>query len=262
MTLPASFARDGFYPVEKMRGKVRHLLIATEGLPNTGKTEFAVSAPGPGIVLCLDRGFDAMLDNPNPPKTRRDDFAFKVIPVPLATQAAQPEYLQYWRDFYAEYKKALANPDARTVVLDGDSDSWELQRLAEFGKLTQVPAIMYANVNASRRAMIARAFDSGKIVISTNKVKDGYESKMSGDQKEVRVKTGKLERQGFADQDYLYQLQLRHLFDEQKGRFGIRILRCKSDTTVQGLELWGDECNFESLVQAVYPNVPLADWGF
>jgi hypothetical protein len=85
---------------------------------------------------------------------------------------------------------------------------------------------------------------------------------MSGDQKEVRVKTGKLERQGFADQDYLYQLQLRHLFDGQKGRFGIRILRCKSDTTLQGMELWGDECNFESLVQAVYPNVPLADWGF
>lgn len=260
--LPASFARDGFLPPEKIHGKYKRLLIATEGLPNTGKTEFSVSAPGPGIVLCLDRGFDAMLDNPNPPKSRRDDFAFKIIQVPLATQAAQPVYLDYWRGFYEEYKKALANPDARTVVLDGDSDSWELQRLAEFGKLTQVPAIMYANVNAARRAMIARAYDSGKIVISTNKVKDGYESKMSSDGKEVRIKSGNLERQGFSDQDYLFQLQLRHLYDAEKGTFGIKILRCKSDTTLQGMELWGEECNFESLVQCVYPNVPLADWGF
>jgi hypothetical protein len=262
MPLPASFARDGFFPAEKMRGKHRHLLIGTEGLPNTGKTEFACSAPGPGIVICLDRGFDAMLDNPNPPKSRRDDFAFKTIKIPLATQAAQPEYLQYWRDFYAEYKKALDNPDARTVVLDGDSDSWELQRLAEFGKLTQVPPIMYQQVNAARRAMIARAFDSGKIVISTNKLKDGYESQLTSDKKEVRIKTGKYERQGFADHEYLYQIQLRHLFNEEKGSFGVKILRCKSDTTLQGLELWGEDCCFQSLVQCIYPTVPLSEWGF
>lgn len=260
--LPASFAKDGFYAPYKVGGKFKRLLIATEGLPNTGKTEFACSAPGPGIVICLDRGFDAMLDNSRPPESRSEDFAFKVIEVPLATQAAQPVYLDYWRKFYDEYKKALANPDARTVVLDGDSDSWELQRLAEFGKLTQVPPILYANVNAARRAMIARAFDSGKIVISTNKLKDGYESKMSADQKEVRIRTGKYERQGFADQDYLYQMQIRHLYNEDKGTFGIRILRCKSDTSLQGMELWGDDCCFATLVQAVYPHIPLAKWGF
>jgi hypothetical protein len=261
--LPASFARDGFFPLSKTKPKYKHLLIGTEGMPNTGKSEFALSAPGPGIFICIDRGYEAVLDNPNPPKARNyDNFAFKIIEIPLATQAAQPTYLEYWRSFYSEYKKALDNPDARTVVLDGDSDSWELQRLAEFGKLTQVPPIMYANVNAARRAMIARAFDSGKIVISTCKLKDGYESKLSSDGKEVRIKTGKSERQGFPDQEYLYQLQVRHLYDESNGKFGLRILRCKSDTTLQGLELWGDECNFESLVGCVYPNVPRSEWGF
>jgi hypothetical protein len=261
--LPASFAKDGFFPLSKTKPKHKHLLIGTDGLPNTGKSEFALSAPGPGIFICIDRGYEAVLDNPNPPPARHyEDFAFKIIEIPLATQAAQPVYLDYWRNFYAEYKKALDNPDARTVVLDGDSDSWELQRLAEFGKLTQVPPIMYANVNAARRAMIARAFDSGKIVISTCKLKDGYESKMSSDNKEVRIKTGRFERQGFPDQEYLYQLQIRHLYNEETGKFGLRILRCKSDTTLQGMELWNGDCNFEALVQSVYPNVPLSEWGF
>lgn len=258
--LPASFARDGFFPIEKNKPKYKRLLIGSDGLPNTGKSEFALSAPGPGIMLCLDRGHEAMLDNPNPPPTRHyDDFAFKIIEVPLATQAAQPVYLEYWRKFYDNFKAALNNPDARTVILDGDSDSWELQRLAEFGKLTQVPPILYANVNAARRAMIARAFDSGKIVISTNKLKDKYESKMSADGKEVRIKGEGYDRQGFPDHEYLYQVQIRHLFAD--GKFGLRILRCKADTSLQGMELWGGDCNFESLVQVVYPNVPLSEWG-
>jgi hypothetical protein len=258
--LPASFLKDGFLPPEKLNGKRKHLLIGSDGWSNTGKTEFACSAPGPGIVLCLDRGHEAMLDNPNPPKTRRDDFAFKVINLPIATQGKPDYFLQYWKEFYDWYKKALDNPDVRTVVLDSDSDSWDLQRLADFGRLTQIPAIMYTQVNANRRAMIARAFDSGKIVIGTNRLKEGYTSKLDKDNREVRVKTGSDERQGFADQDYLWQIQIRHLYDN--GRFGLKIIKCKADTTVQGLELWDGDCCFQSLVQTVYPNVPLSQWGY
>lgn len=261
MPLPASFAKDGFYPAAQARGKVRHLLVGTDGWSGTGKTEFACSAPGPGIVLCLDRDFESMLDNPNPPGSRQDNYAFKTIKVPLATQLpTNRDYLAYWQEFYAYYKKALDNPDCRTVVIDGDSDSWELQRLAEFGKLTQVPPILYTQVNAARRAMIARAWDSGKIVICTNKLKEGYESKMDSANREVRTKTGRDERQGFNDQDYLFQMQLRHF--HRDGKFGVKIVKCKADTTLVGMELVGEDCNFAALVQVVYPQVPLEEWGY
>jgi hypothetical protein len=45
--LPASFLKDGFVPPDKMR-RTRRLMIGTDGPSNTGKTEFAISAPGPG----------------------------------------------------------------------------------------------------------------------------------------------------------------------------------------------------------------------
>lgn len=279
MTLPASFARDGFLPPDKLR-KQRRMMIGTDGLPDSGKTEFAISAPGPGILIALDRGFDGMLDNPNPPPTRRGDFAFKSISVPLATQAAQPEYLSYWKSFYGEFKKALDNADARTIVLDGDSDSWELQRLAEFGRLTQIPAIMYTSVNAARRAMIARAWDAGKIVIATNKVKNVYEDKidaagkpvLQNDGKNVRIKSEDLERQGFSDQDYLWQIQIRHLYRPAAfnpilkksipQQWGLRIMKCKANKELEGQELWGSDCCFASLMQFVYPHVELSEWGY
>lgn len=261
MTLPASFLKDGFLPPDQVRkGKYRRLMIGTDGWPNTGKTEFILSAPGPGLILCLDRGFDAMLDNPRPPETRRNDFAFKVIQRPLPTQMEQKEYLQHWQAFYGEYRKALENADARTVGVDGDSDSWELQRLAEFGRITQVPALQYPNVNAARKAMIARAWDSGKIVIATNKIKDGYETKMNNAGKEVQIKTGKEERQGFSDWGYLWQLQIRHI--RNGSHFGLRILMCKADTQLEGLELWDSDCCFQGLVGTIYPHIPLAEWGY
>lgn len=279
MTLPRSFYTDGFGPEPKP--KYKHVLIGTDGPANSGKTEFSLSAPGPGIVICLDRGFDAMLDNQRPPPTRQTDFAFKVIKVPLATQAAQPVYVEYWREFYKEYKAALNNVDARTVVLDGDSDSWELQRLAEFGKLTQIPSILYTGVNTARRAMIARAWDSGKIVIATNKIKKQYRTKYKPDGtpmlqdsgKEVREWDGvTFDRQGFEDQEYLWNLQLRHLYKPASfnrvtkknypEQWGIRIIMCKVDRSLEGQELWGADCCMPILLQTVYPNVSLEEWGY
>lgn len=280
MNLPASFIKLGFQdPATLKRG--RRLLIGTDGPSDSGKSEFALSAPGPGLAICLDRGIDGVLDNPKPPATRRDGWAFKVIAVPTATQAKQPEYLDYWRSFYDVYKSALDNPDCRSVLVDGDSDSWELQRLAEFGKLTQIPPMMYTSVNAARRAMYNRAWDSKKIVIATNKIKKEYETIRNDDGtpnlkdgKEQREWTGDWERQGFPDQDYLFHIQLRHLYRPGKdivvgpktikrpGEFGIRIMKCKASSDLIGVELWGDDCNFAGLVQVVYPQVPLEEWGF
>lgn len=280
MTIPNSFIREGFIPANMLR-KRRRLMLGSDGPPDSGKTEFTLSVPGPGIVLCLDRGYEAMLDNPNPPETRRDDFAFKVITVPMATSATQNEFLDYWRAFYTEYKKALANVDARVVVLDGDSDGWELQRLAEFGKLTQIPPILYTSVNAARRAMIAKAFDSGKTIIATHKIKKQYKALLNPDGsvaldkssgREIREWDGKTyQRQGFEDQDYLWQVQISHMYRpatvnarglEIPQKWGVRITKCKPDPKLVGIELWGEDCNFAGLVQTVYPDVPLSEWGF
>lgn len=284
MILPNSFLRDGFVSAETAR-KRRFLpglqrpgiLIGTEGETNTGKTEFILSCPGPGIVLAVDRMYDAVLDNPEPPVSRNDNFAFKEIKLSMATMAE--DHKAVWKSFYEDYIKALANPDARTVGIDGDSDTWEVQRLAEFGKLTQIPSIMYVGVNAARRVMIARAFDSGKIVVATNKVKHEYVTvrdeegnpKLSKDGKEVREKSGDFVRQGFDDDNYLWHIQLRHLRKdayinpktgkEVKTQFGIRILKCKSNPGLKGEELWGSDANFAGLVQLAYPNTEIGEWG-
>lgn len=259
----------GFVSSNELR-KTRRLLIGCDGAPDTGKTEFALSAPGPGLAILLDRGIDGLLDNPSPPSTRQKNWQFKVVKVPKATQMDQAGYLKYWQEFYFQsYIPALDDAGTRSILIDGDSDSWELQRLAEFGRIAQVPQNLYSNVNAARRAMYARAHDAGKIVIATNKIKKVYVTKYGPDGKpelnssgnEVRVWNGDYERQGFADQEYLWSIQLRHLYEPEKG-WGVRITKCKADRSMEVGELWGDECNFQSLVQTIYPHISLEEWGY
>jgi hypothetical protein len=176
--------------------------------------------------------------------------------------------MEYWRSFYDTYKTALDHKGSRVVLVDGDSDSWELQRLAAFGKLTQIPPIMYTNVNAARRAMYARAWDSGKIVIFTNKTKPEYVDELDSlgqpildnTGKPKRKKSGEVERQGFQDMDYLFHIQIRHL--RVSSKFGFRILKCKSNVDLIGMEFWDGDCNFRTLVETAYPDIPADQWGF
>jgi hypothetical protein len=178
--VPLSLQKGGYVTAAGLRppGRLRGLMVGTDGLWDTGKTEFAVSAPGPGAGLFIDRGYLAMLDNPYPPETRRlDEWVFKVIQRPMATQLKQEDYATHWTTYREEYIRVMSEPLIRSVLVDGDSDSWELQRLAAFGKIDKVPPTLYDNVNAARRALYTRAFDSGKIVIFTNRVRDEYEEK-------------------------------------------------------------------------------------
>jgi hypothetical protein len=235
-------------------------MLGTEGWSESGKTEFAMSAPGPGVMLSLDRGTDWM-DNPRPPITRNPDFALKLIPRLQPHQAAQPDYQKNWTIYYTELMKAINNPDCRTIIVDTDSDTWELQRLAEYGRVQGVMPLQYQTVNAARKAMWARAWDAGKIIIAINRLKDEYSKGVNKDGKEITVPTGGEERQGWPDQEYLFGLQIKH-YKKPNGEFAIKIIKCKADSSMDGFELAGDECNFRSLVNAVYPQIPDSVWGF
>lgn len=283
MPVPQSMLRAGFVESKTLQARRKRVMIGSDGFTDTGKTEFALSAPGPGVMVTLDRGLDPVLDNENPPDTRRDDFAFKIINPPKASDSNDPSfYATYWWDFYNACMDAMKIPECRTLILDGDSDSWELQRLAAFAKTTQVVESRYSDVNAARRAFYSKLHDWGGNVIATNKLKkkyvpilDAYGEFILDEKGKPRQEwKGEYERQGFGDQNYLWHIQLNHLFrqvekkDKKTGiitlqnQWGIRITKAKVRPEVVGRELWGSMCNVESLLQLVYPNVDPSAWGF
>lgn len=284
---PPSFFADGFLSPDLVRrnpkAKSRRLMITTSGPADSGKTEFALSAPGPGLVVCLDRGFDAMYDNPKPPSTRRPDFAWRIIKAPTATDFKSAlDYAPHWVEYYVASMKALKNPDALTVVFDGDSDSWALQRLAEHGKLQGVfPQTLYTDVYYARKAFYNKMWDSEKIVIATQKLRREFVGVVNAQGQPVYDEKGQQKKEptdnyiadGYPNKDYLWQIELLHLHELAKPnplkpgamlpeQWGVRIVRCKANSSLVGGELWGADCCFATLVQTCYPQVPLSEWGF
>jgi hypothetical protein len=285
--IPKSFITDGFYNPNAPK-KRRRLLIGIDGPTNSGKTEFGLSAPGPGICLCLDPGYEGMEDKEEPPASRNPDIVFKHIKVKMREESkGTDEYVKDWIAYRDLCYKAYANVDCLSVILDGDGDSYELQTLAEFGKVTQIPQLARDPLMAKRKLFIRRAFDSGKNIIATYKVKQKWVPIIDPITGEPVRKDGRIEkeahptdmdRRGFPDQDYLYMVQLRTMRRKSedfiipagpkkgqvkpgKTEFGIIIMKCKIDTKYEGVELWNDKCCFKGLVELLYPHSSPADWG-
>lgn len=287
MPLPPSYSKDGFISPANVQQKrklpngqyLKPLLIGTEGETDTGKTEFALSIPGKIQMISVDRNFTSVLDNPDPPEARNPNVGLKVHEITTASMSDINGYQKSFQSVKESFYAALNNPDSSVVFLDGDSDYWELHVLAHFGKNTQIfPQTRYAAPYAEKRAQINRAWDSGKIVICTNKVRDEYVTVYKADGtpekddrgEEVRRKTENKKRQGFPDQDYLWQVQLRHMYKPagtydgkfRSNQWGIKLLKCKHNPALVGEELWGDKCNFRGLVDFIYPDVAPERWGF
>jgi len=270
---------------------LKPLMIGTEGMTDMGKTRWALTAPGNIIGLMVDRNFGAVFDSPGVVGTN-PNVRMKVFSPPAAgtvplgknyRPGAETEYTKYYTLIRTALYEALEDQRSNVVLIDGDSDYWEIHILAHFGKTTQIyPQTRYAAPQGEKRAQITKCRDSGKIIISTNKVRDEYVTVYKPDGtpekdsqgEDLRVKSGEQVRQGFKDQDYLYDIQLRHLFQpatiKKMGKiekpvpamWGIRLTKCKPNPDLVGSELWGDLCTFRGLTDLVFPGVDPRRWGF
>jgi hypothetical protein len=268
--------RSGYMTQDQVlkRGGTLPMCIGIDGQPSGGKTELALSAPGTIIGVTVDRGHVGLMLNPNPPKTRNQNVGWKVIDPPMPSAAVQNEFIAYWRTIRDAAYAATDLKEVTTVLLDGDSDTWEIQRMAEFGRLISIPSHLYTTVNAARRAFYARLIDSGKFIILTSKMTKEYKQvygpngqpEMNDKGQPRRQWTGNWERKGFDDLDYSLQLSL-HCYRTEgnltfPGEFRTRLDLCKSDRSLEGAEFGGNDCNLPSILQTVYPHIPLKSWGY
>ena len=139
----------------------------------------------------------------------------------------------------------------RSIVWDTATEVWELIRLARFGKLAQVLPVQYGPVNAEMRGLIRTAYDSNKNFVMLHKMKAEYINDR---------RTGKYERAGFGDSEYLVQVNLRTTYDPEERTFGIEILNCRQNMTLCNQAFAGDLCSFPMLAIQIIEGTALEDW--
>lgn len=235
------------------------IIASIDALEGQGKTHFGLTAPAPIAYLGADPNAEGVIQKFAAEKTIYPSFYAYEAPestkdVNGFAAVVRPVWAQWKKDYIA----ALRSKEIRSIVADTGTWTWETLRIARFGKLTQVPPIMYQQVNNEMTRLITMARNYDKNVLWLHKLGDHYIDKII-DGKKIGVKTGKLERKGYKDMGFDVQAVIRLSRDPEDNEFIANVLKSTLNDDLTGMELCGDACNFPVFASMVFGNSP-EDW--
>lgn len=236
------------------------LIVAVDGLDKSGKTNFAFTAPGPIAYLPFDVGAEGVIEKFQ--QTKEIYVPKESYEARFENGKAKAEATTEFARFRTDYGRALKS--ARSTIVDTASETWELLRLARFGKLTQVKPHHYTEVNQEFRDLVREAFDGSSNLILLHKVKAVWKDGPTAESK--ATKTGEIERSGFSETGYLVQINILcwRIDSEEReaGDLGFRakILNCRQNPEIQGMVLENEQINFQTLGSMAMPDLDPAVW--
>jgi len=218
------------------------VIISVEGREKQGKTNFALTSPSPIALFDFDTGLEGVINK----------FAKKTIWVseyrtPILTA---DQYIASWERYKREFRGALADKTIKTIIVDSETECWELIRMARFGKLTEVMPHYYAPVNAEYRELIRAAFGSDKNLVLIHKMSMEYIANKT---------TGRFLRAGFKETASLVQVNAVAWRDEE-GVFHFTIRDCRQNPALAGMDFTDDMINFPVIASLVLPDTTPGDW--
>ena len=152
----------------------------------------------------------------------------------------------------------------RSLIVDTDTGAWVLQRMAEYGKLSQVPPNMYVTANARKAKMIREAKASNCNVCFVYKVKKVYVKTAKDKMGSWDGKTW--ERDGFNQSGFLCHVNLRAFKEPPENglsveeRFKLEVINCNQEASLDGEILEYPLNNFAALAGEVFPESSPEEW--
>ncbi len=248
---------QGFTRASDLPKLRKRMVMAASAGEKEGKTTLALSAPGPIALFNLDIGLEGVIDRwVEEKQIVVADFNYKD-----ATNAS--EWVTTWERMKKLWMAALKDPDVRTLVMDTETEMWELIRLARFGKLTQVMPHHYGPVNTEYNDLIRKIYDTDKNLILIRKLKDEYVNDK---------RTGRMEVSGFKNVPYLVQVDVvlwKHRDTDHPnlmgmkgggGTFGMTVRECRQNRGVEGTSFEEPNSDFSTLAMEVFPETGPEDW--
>ena len=248
-------AKDLFARFVKADQAVKQRVIwAGYGMPGSGKTHFALTAPAPIVVFSLDRGLEGVVE----PFQKKKDIYVAEYDWSPTEDLDQQEAIDLRDKFTEDFEDAVQK--ARTVVWDKETDVWELFRYAEFGAPNDAPR-NYPALNQRYRRLINMA-KAGDINFGCLQgMKAEWASKVNPKSgKSGASATGAFIRAGFGELEGLVHVDLMHRYDKEDKSYIIEVGKSRGPGgfDVQGETLAG--IDFPTLAQMVFPESSEEDW--
>ena len=244
-----------FSPTKLTRG----LMVDIVGLEGTGKSSLALTIAQCGAVGYVD--IDQSADRARRPEGKGVSKRVRMLPVRYSAGAGEEgtklATKTAWNAMELGVNEA-ASTWADAIIVDTDTEAWELKRLAAFG--TDTPKSrsdrLYGQVNPQFRQFprnINRVHN--KHLVTIHQLKDEYVDKIKNGEP-TSVKTGNFVRAGFKEIGFLADIVIRTSFD---GEFGATIEVCKLNPSMQGLPLSDDQLDLSTIIAMATDTDP-SDW--
>lgn len=256
------------------------MVAAVRGQDGGGKTHLALTAPGPICHIAFDiGGLEGMREKfvagevTGQPVTIYEIRIKKPVGANKRDNKGKQDVKEQAGEQWERLKTALAAALAsgvRTIVIDQETDLWELARLKEFGSDSNV-AHLYAQLNQEYKNLLFQVYDHPAVnLILIQKLKKQYESrkvKVREGVEEKEVWNGRWEPAGFGDLRYIVQVTVDCWRDDgadadgnESREFHMKVNKCRQNAVCTGVELVGEEISWVNLGQMVFPESGEGDW--
>lgn len=236
----------------------RRLVLNVQGPEKTGKNHLAFCYnQGPIYVHSFDRGLEGVVQKFQ--ATREiyvADYELVIQPGEGTEKEVGNAANVVWEQFISNYRDSLASTrDEGLVLVDTGTESWELLRLASFGKLTQVMPHMYSKPNAEFRDLVREGYDATN-VIWLHKMKDEWENYLDNKGQEKSRRTGQKKAMMMNDIPFLVQCNIQTWtqgnLDGAGCQFNAQILDCRLNQELMGMNVDND---FNALLDLVMASI-------
>lgn len=171
------------------------MILSIEGIEGCGKSTLALGAPGPILVVNIDRNLEGVVDpfiqqgkhideirlniqreNKSTKLVIGNESKLKLTPDDLkASQECIAYHSAEFKRFRELYHFILNDGTYHTIIIDSGTDLAELMKLATFGRVEQVPANLYTLLNADWSEIFNKAKDQSHTnLIITHKMKEEW----------------------------------------------------------------------------------------
>jgi hypothetical protein len=217
------------------------VFISLSGPTGSGRTSFALSAPGPIALIHASEKLEGVVQKQAGDKDiNLFDFGVTLSGGPNERAKQAAEVLEATKEAWTD-----AFSWARTIVLDTHTEFWELLRYARFGTLTPKGHVgnLYTPVNAEMSSFLKEFRGQN----STNIIAIGHEREKYRNDRP----TGKMEQAGHKFVPYYSDVIIHTGRNVKTGSFEAEILKGWWNAHVESLEFEDEDISFSYLMSLV-----------
>lgn len=246
------------------------LIVNIQGDGKAGKNTMAFGAPGNIAYFNIDRDNERLIKMmqkklkkriPQGRYTMPDTENISRVKDPKRIQENANHARVEWKRFAEDYLEALKAPKENigSLVIDTGTVFWKLKRLAKFGKLLEVPMMLYEQVNAEMIYFIQKARKYDKTVVWLHRVTEEYAPAKDDKGRSISRPTGYMKMDGFKYFAAEVDANIEVYYDRKRKVFGAEILGEGMGSDARGERFEGEDCTFPNIAARIYGDEP-EDW--